>query len=58
MTKKDLYMKIYNELVDEGVIDVHNANFNDEYAQKKAFVRVLEYVMQDYYILDSLHEIK
>ena len=51
-------MKIYNELVDEGVIDVHNANFNDEYAQKRAFVRVLEYVMQDYYILDSLHEIK
>ena len=58
LTKKDLFYKIYNELVDVGIIDEYNSNFDDEYYQKRLFVRTLEYVMQDYYILDQLHEIK
>lgn len=57
-SRKDLFYKIYHELVDEGIIDEHNANFDDEYSQKRAFIRTIEYVMQDYYILDQLHEIK
>ena len=57
-SRKDLFYKIYNELVDNGIILENNANFSDEYAQKREFVRTLEYVMQDYYILDQLHEIK
>lgn len=58
MTKKDLYLKIYDELVNEGIIEENNGNFSDEYAQKRFFVKTLEYVLQDYYILDQLHEIK
>lgn len=58
MTKKDLYLKIYNELINEGIIEENNGNFSDEYQQKRFFVKTLETVMQDYYILDQLHEIK
>lgn len=58
LTRKDLFYKIYHELVDEGIIEEHNANFNDEYAQKRAFIRTMEYVMQDLYILDQMHELK
>lgn len=58
LTKKDLFYKIYNELVDVGIIDEYNSNFDDEYYQKREFVRTLEDVLQDYYILDQLHEIK
>lgn len=57
-SRKDLFYKIYNELVNEGIILENNNNFDDEYFQKRLFVRTLEYVMQDYYILDQLHEIK
>lgn len=57
-SKKDLYMRIYNELVDNGLIEENNANFSDEYAAKREFVRTLDYIFQDYYILDQLHEIK
>lgn len=58
LTKKDLFYKIYNELVNVGIIDEYNSNFDDEYYQKRLFVRTLEDVLQDYYILDQLHEIK
>ena len=58
MTKKDLYLKIYYELINEGIIEENNGNFSDEYQQKRFFVKTLETVMQDYYILDQLHEIK
>ncbi len=58
MTKKDLYLKIYDELINEGIIEENNGNFSDEYQQKRFFVKTLETVMQDYYILDQLHEIK
>ncbi len=58
MTKKDLYLKIYDELINEGIIEENNSNFFDEYQQKRFFVKTLETVMQDYYILDQLHEIK
>ncbi|MBS6600641.1 MAG: hypothetical protein KH333_06445 [Clostridium sp.] len=58
MTKKDLYLKIYDELINEGIIEENNGNFFDEYQQKRFFVKTLETVMQDYYILDQLHEIK
>lgn len=57
-SRKDLFYKIYNELVNNGIILENNNNFDDEYFQKREFVRTLEYVMQDYYILDQLHEIK
>lgn len=57
-SRKDLFYKIYDELVDNGIILENNNNFDDEYFQKREFVRTLEYVMQDYYILDQLHEIK
>lgn len=58
MTKKDLYLKIYDELLDNGVIEEHNGNFIDEHTQKEEFLRTLEYVLKEYYILDMLHEIK
>ena len=57
-SRKDLFYKIYNELVNNGIILENNNNFDDEYFQKREFIRTLEYVMQDYYILDQLHEIK
>lgn len=57
-SRKDLYLKIYDELINEGIILENNSNFSDEYQQKRFFVKTLEYVMQDYYILDQLHEIK
>ena len=57
-SRKDLFYKIYDELVNNGIILENNSNFDDEYYQKRLFVRTLEYVMQDYYILDQLHEIK
>ena len=57
-SRKDLFYKIYDELVNNGIILENNNNFDDEYFQKREFIRTLEYVMQDYYILDQLHEIK
>lgn len=57
-SRKDLYLKIYDELINEGIILENNSNFSDEYQQKRFFVKTLEYVMQDYYILDQLHEIR
>lgn len=57
-SKKDLFYKIYNELVDNGLIEENNANFSDEYAAKREFVRTLDYIFQDLYVLDKLHEIK
>lgn len=58
LTRKDLYLKIFDELVDEGFIDENNANFSDIYQQKRFFVKILDYVLQDYYILSSLKELK
>ena len=57
-SRKDLFYKIYDELVDNGLIEENNANFSDEYAAKREFVRTLDYIFQDYYILDQMHEIK
>ena len=58
MTKKDLFLKIYDELIDNGIIEENNRNFVDEVAQKEEFIRVLEENFKEYYILDMLHEIK
>lgn len=58
LTRKDLFYKIYNELVDNGIIEENNGNFQDEYYQKREFIRTMEYVMQNYYILDQMHELK
>ena len=57
-SRKDLFYKIYDELVDNGLIEENNGNFSDEYAAKREFVRTLDYIFQDYYILDQMHEIK
>ena len=58
MTKKDLFLKIYNELIDNAIIEENNRNFVDEVAQKEEFLRVLEENFKEFYILDMLHEIK
>lgn len=58
LTKKDLFYKIYNELVNVGIIDEYNSNFDDEYYQKRLFVRTLEDVLQDYHILNELKELE
>ena len=58
LTRKDLFYKIYNELIDNGIIEENNGNFQDEYYQKREFIRTMEYVMQNYYILDQMHELK
>ena len=58
MTKKDLFLKIYNELIDNAIIEENNRNFVDEVAQKEEFLRVLEKNFKEFYILDMLHEIK
>ena len=58
MTKKDLFLKIYNELIDNSIIEENNRNFVDEVAQKEEFLRVLEENFKEFYILDMLHEIK
>lgn len=56
--RKDLFYKIYNELVNEGIIEPNNSNFDDEYYQKRLFVRTLEDVLQDYHIVSELKELK
>lgn len=58
MTKKELFLKIYNELIDNAIIEENNINFVDEVAQKEEFLRVLEENFKEYYILDQLHEVK
>lgn len=58
MIKKDLFLKIYNELIDNAIIEENNRNFVDEVAQKEEFLRVLEENFKEYYILDQLHGVK
>lgn len=58
LTRKDLYLKIFDELVDEGIIEPNNCNFSDEYQMKRFFVKTLDYVLQDYHILSMLKELK
>ena len=58
MIKKDLFLKIYNELIDNSIIEENNRNFVDEVAQKEEFLRVLEENFKEFCILDMLHEIK
>ena len=58
MTKKDLFLKIYNELIDNAIIEENNINFVDEVAQKEEYLRVLEENYKEYYILDQSHEVK
>lgn len=58
-SKKQLYYKIYNELVNNGVIvEEDNKNFDDEYYLKREYLRTIEEIMQDLYVLDKLHELK
>lgn len=57
-SKKDLFLKIYDELIENGIIQENNNNFIDEIAQKEEFIKVLEKNFKEYYILDMLHEIK
>lgn len=35
LTRKDLFYKIYNELIDNGIVEENNGNFQDEYYQKR-----------------------
>ena len=56
MTRKELFKKLYDELLDQGFIDEHN--YNDIYMTKREFVKSVETFFQDYYILDQLHEIE
>lgn len=58
LTKKDLFYKIYNELVNVGIIDEYNSNFDDEYYQKRLFVRTLEDVLDNYHILSEIKELE
>lgn len=57
-SKKDLFLKIYNDLIDNAIIEENNGNFINEVAQKEEFIRALEENFKEYYILDMLHEIK
>lgn len=57
-SRKDLFYKIYNELVNEGIILENNNNFDDEYFQKRLFVRTLADVLEDYHILNELKELE
>lgn len=57
-SRKDLFIKIYDELIENGIILENNNNFINEIAQKEEFIRVLEENFKEYYILDMLHEIK
>lgn len=57
-SKKDLFLKIYDELIENGIIQENNSNFINEIAQKEEFIRVLGENFKEYYILDILHEIK
>lgn len=56
MNRKDLFYKLYYELLDQGFIDENN--YNDEDMNKREFVNSCITFFQDFYILDMLHEIK
>lgn len=58
VTRKDLFYKIYNELVNEGIIDPNNNNFDDEYFQKRLFIRTLTDVLEDYNITSELKKLE
>ncbi len=58
VTRKDLFYKIYNELVNEGIIDPNNNNFDDEYFQKRLFIRTLTDVLKDYNITSELKKLE
>lgn len=56
MTRKELFKKLYDELLDQGFIDENN--YSDVDMTKREFVKSVETFFQDYYILDQLHEIE
>lgn len=55
MDRKSLYLKLYNELHDNGLIDRNN--FPDEYVCKREFLEIVTTVFKNYYLLDQLHEL-
>lgn len=55
MDRKSLYLRLYNELLDNGLID--KSNFSDEYTCKREFIKIITTVFNDYYLLDQLHEL-
>lgn len=52
-SKKDLFLKIYNDLIDNAIIEENNGNFINEISQKEEFIRVLGENFKEYYILDE-----
>lgn len=56
LSRKDLFKKLYDELLDQGFIDENN--YTDASMSKREFVKSVETFFQDYYILDQLHEIE
>ena len=55
MNRKDLFSKLYNELLEQGFID--ERNYSDSDMTKREFIKSVETFFQDYYILDQLHEL-
>lgn len=55
MNRKDLFSKLYNELLEQGFIDTNN--FSDEYSCEREFLEIITTVFKDYYLLDQLHEL-
>ena len=56
MTRKELFKKLYDELLNQGFIDENN--YSVVYMTKREFVKSVETFLHDYYILDQLHEIE
>lgn len=56
ISRKDLFKKLYYELLDKGFIDENN--FSDSYMAEREFIKSVETFLKDYYILDLMHEIK
>lgn len=55
MNRKDLFLKLYEELLDNGLIE--ESIYSDEYTTKREFIKIVEYVMEDYHILSQLKEL-
>lgn len=55
MNRKDLFKKLYEELLNQGFIDENN--YSDSDMTKREFVESVETFFKDYYLLDQLHEL-
>ena len=55
MNRKNLFSKLYNELLDQGFIDENN--YSDISMTKREFIKSVETFFKDYYILDQLQEL-